>query len=83
MAVSWLEHFRSPAWRPLRALMFVALGLSGVVPLIHGLSIRGYDELERRMSLSSVLLHGLMYIFGAFLYAVSPWPRLLNIRSSS
>lgn len=72
MAVSWLEHFRTPAWRPFRALMFVALGLSGIVPVIHGLSIYSYDELEQRMSLSLIVLQGLMYIFGAFLYTVRP-----------
>lgn len=29
--VSWFDHFRTPAWRPYRALMFVSLGLSGVL----------------------------------------------------
>jgi hypothetical protein len=51
--------------------MFVGLGLSGVVPVIHGLKIYGYQGLEERMGLSLVVLHGLLYIFGAFLYAVS------------
>ncbi|KAI3578369.1 hemolysin-III related-domain-containing protein [Fusarium oxysporum f. sp. albedinis] len=70
--VSWVERFRTPAWRPYRAMMFIGLGLSGVVPVIHGLFIYGYQGLEDRMSLSWVLLHGVMYIFGAVLYAVCP-----------
>ncbi|KAF5643335.1 PHO87-like protein [Fusarium sp. NRRL 25303] len=75
--VSWVERFRTPAWRPYRAMMFIGLGLSGVVPVIHGLFIYGYQGLEDRMSLSWVLLHGVMYIFGAVLYAVCP-PRLFT-----
>ncbi|KJR86212.1 hemolysin-iii channel protein [Sporothrix schenckii 1099-18] len=43
LAVSWLEHFRTPAWRPYRALLFVALGMSGVVPILHGLLLLEAD----------------------------------------
>lgn len=50
--------------------MFVSLGLSGIIPIGHGLLKFGYQTLEDRMSLSWVVLHGFMYIFGAFLYAV-------------
>lgn len=52
--------------------MFIGLGLSGVIPVVHGLSIYGFRELEDRMSISWVIGHGAMYIFGAVLYAVSP-----------
>ena len=68
--VSWVDRFRTPAWRPYRAAMFIALGLSGIVPVIHGVSIYGYSGLNDRMSLSWVILHGAFYIFGAVLYAV-------------
>ncbi|KAM5354491.1 hypothetical protein ACJ41O_001138 [Fusarium nematophilum] len=71
--VSWVERFRTPTWRPYRATMFIGLGLSGVVPVIHGAFIYGIQGLEDRMSLSWVALHGAMYIFGAVLYAVR-WP---------
>ncbi|KAK4086463.1 hypothetical protein Purlil1_9309 [Purpureocillium lilacinum] len=72
-AVSWIERFRTPQWRPYRASMFIGLGLSGVIPVVHGLSIYGFRELEDRMSISWVIGHGAMYIFGAVLYAVR-WP---------
>ncbi|KAK6213731.1 hemolysin iii family channel protein [Colletotrichum tabaci] len=72
-AVSWIEFFRSPEWRTFRACMFVALGTSGVVPVLHGAALYGRAEMEARMSLSWVVLHGALYIFGAFLYAVR-WP---------
>ena len=52
-------------------MMFIALGVSGVIPIIHGVSIYGLQGLEDRMSLSWVVLHGVMYIVGAVLYAVS------------
>ncbi|KAK7398472.1 hypothetical protein QQX98_012159 [Neonectria punicea] len=71
--VSWIERFRTPTWRPYRTLMFVALGLSGVVPVIHGCMIYGVQGLDERMSVKLVVLHGAMYIFGAFLYAFR-WP---------
>ncbi|KAF4979600.1 hypothetical protein FZEAL_4229 [Fusarium zealandicum] len=70
---SWLERFRTPTWRPYRTMMFVALGVSGVVPIVHGCFIYGPQGLEDRMSISLVALHGAMYIFGAFLYVVH-WP---------
>lgn len=71
LAVSWLEHFRTPAWRPYRALMFVGLGLSGVMPILYMLATEfTYAELDERMGLNWVILQGALYIFGAFLYAV-------------
>lgn len=79
LAVSWLEHFRTPAWRPYRALMFVGLGLSGVVPILYMLATEfTYAQLNERMGLNWVILQGGLYIFGAFLYAV----RLLLFRNS-
>lgn len=51
--------------------MFVSLGLSGVVPVIHGAIIYGFWQLDEQMGLRWVLLQGALYIFGAFLYAVS------------
>ncbi|KAM0318836.1 hypothetical protein ACHAPQ_010543 [Fusarium lateritium] len=71
--VSWIERFRTPTWRPYRTMMFIGLGVSGVVPVIHGACIYGLQGLEERMSLSWVVLHGAMYIFGAVLYAAR-WP---------
>ncbi|KAI0483090.1 hemolysin-III related-domain-containing protein [Xylariaceae sp. FL0804] len=71
--VSWVDRFRSPEWRPYRAAVFVGLGVSGVVPVCHGLAVYGYRSLEERMGLSWVLFQGFLYISGALLYAVR-WP---------
>ncbi len=69
--VSWVERFRTSAWRPYRAAMFISLGVSGVVPILHGIRSHGYQYFEDRMGLSWVILQGALYIFGAVLYAVS------------
>ncbi|KAK3352795.1 hemolysin-III related-domain-containing protein [Lasiosphaeria hispida] len=73
LTVSWFDHFRTPAWRPYRALMFTGLGLSGVVPIFHGMSLYSYSQLNSMMGLNWIVLEGFLYIFGAFLYAAC-WP---------
>jgi adiponectin receptor len=49
--------------------MFIAMGLSAVVPVLHGISLFGYSHLSRTMSLPLVITQGALYIFGAGLYA--------------
>lgn len=51
--------------------MFVGMGLSAVVPVIHGVAIYGVKELKDRMGMSWMILEGFLYILGAGLYAVS------------
>ncbi|KAF6524746.1 hypothetical protein HZS61_010541 [Fusarium oxysporum f. sp. conglutinans] len=70
---SWVEQFRTPRWRPYRAMMFAALGLSGFIPIIHGVAIYGYKGLDDRISVTWIIIHGAMYLFGAVLY-VAGWP---------
>lgn len=71
LVVVLYPKFRTPEWRPVRALMFVLMGLSAVVPVIHGLQMYGYEQLERQMGLSWLVGQGVMYIAGAAIYAVS------------
>lgn len=49
--------------------MFVAMGGSAVVPVIHGLKLYGRAELNGRMGLGWILLEGALYISGAAIYA--------------
>lgn len=42
--------------------------------MVQGLHTYGFEAMEERMSLRLVTLHGLIYIFGAFLYAVHHSP---------
>ena len=46
------------------------MGLSAVVPVIHGLNLFGSKELEQRIGLSWLLTQGILYITGAAIYAV-------------
>lgn len=66
------DKFRSPAFRPIRAAMFVGLGLSAIFPVMSGLNLYGLGALRERIALDWLVAHGLMYIIGAAIYAVSP-----------
>lgn len=71
LAVVMLPKFRSPAWRPFRAFMFVAMGLSAVVPVLHGVKLYGIAQMERQIGLSWLVSQGVLYLTGAAIYAVS------------
>lgn len=51
--------------------MFAAMGLSAVVPVLHGLVLYGWDAMTELIGLRWLIAHGLMYLTGAALYAVS------------
>lgn len=68
--VSLREKFRAPEWRAYRAALFVAFGLSAVFPIIGGVVNYGFFEAWTRIQMKWVLLEGVFYIFGAFLYGV-------------
>lgn len=68
-----LPRFRTPAWRPIRAAMFVGLGLTAVLPMGHGWWMWGWAKLDRRIGGVEMLLEGLLYTSGAGLYAAR-WP---------
>ena len=65
--------------------MFVAMGLSAVLPILHGMQLYGLATLTHTIGLRWVVLQGMLYIVGAGLYAVrtlphttSPFPRNLT-----
>lgn len=64
-----LPAFRTPTWRPVRAAMFVAMGLSAVFPVLHALRLYGLARTREQIGLYWMLLQGVLYIFGAGLYA--------------
>jgi len=66
-----MPSFRTPKWRPFRAGMFVAMGASAVIPVLHGISLFGITQLEQQMGLSWLVLQGVLYVSGAAIYAVS------------
>ncbi|KAF1932705.1 HlyIII-domain-containing protein [Didymella exigua CBS 183.55] len=62
-------QFRTPALRPVRALMFVLMGLSAVFPVLHGVKLYGVEHLRKSIGLDWVVMQGVLYIAGAGLYA--------------
>lgn len=62
--------FASPKWRPLRASMFLAMGLSAIIPVIHGLRLYGLERMVGLIGLPWLISQGGMYVIGALLYAV-------------
>ncbi|OJD39759.1 uncharacterized protein BKCO1_2000174 [Diplodia corticola] len=82
-----LDKFRSPAFRPIRAAMFVGLGLSAIFPVVSGLKLYGLQALRERIALDWLVAHGLMYITGAAIYAIRfperIWPGRFDIWGSS
>jgi adiponectin receptor len=59
--------------------MFVALGLSAVLPVLHGVKIFGVAKMREMIGLDYVVAQGAFYILGAMIYAV----RLLSLLSLS
>ena len=51
--------------------MFVAMGLSAVFPVLHGLKLYGFHSMNEMIGLSWLVLQGALYVIGAGLYAVS------------
>lgn len=67
--VSLSSKFRTPDWRPVRAAMFVAFGLSGALPVLWCLYTDGTDETWNRFGLGWLLAEAALYIGGAGIYA--------------
>jgi adiponectin receptor len=64
------KYFRGPRHRGLRVSAFVALGLSGFIPIVHGLRIYGLDRMWRASGLPYYLLEGGILGAGALCYAM-------------
>lgn len=67
--VSLWDKFSEPRFRPLRAGIFMAFGLSGVVPAIHYIIMEGWSNTISKTSLGWLILMGLLYILGALFYS--------------
>jgi hypothetical protein len=56
-AISATPHFRHPTWRPFRAGMFIALGLSALFPVLHGVTMFGIRQMNEQIGLFWVVFH--------------------------
>lgn len=70
IVVSVKPEFRTRSWRPFRAGMFTAMGLSAVFPVLHGLLLHGMEQMNNRIGLSWLVMQGYLYVLGAGIYAV-------------
>ena len=50
--------------------MFVAMGLSAIVPVLHGVQLYGLQQMNDRIGLSWLILQGILYVLGAGIYGV-------------
>ncbi|EGD93801.1 hypothetical protein TESG_01334 [Trichophyton tonsurans CBS 112818] len=62
--------FQGPKYRLFRTLMFVATGLSGVVPLIHALKVFGISQMMKKAFQYTLAKAGCL-LSGTIFYAVS------------
>ena len=70
IVTSLWDKFSTPQLRPVRAGVFMAFGLSGVIPAIHYVCMEGWFNDISRASLGWLVLMGLLYILGAMFYAL-------------
>lgn len=63
-------RFQGPKFRAFRALTFVATGLSGFAPLIHGIKIFGISQMMKQSGMPYYLVEGGFLLSGALLYVV-------------
>ncbi|KAE8268276.1 hypothetical protein A4X09_0g4064 [Tilletia walkeri] len=59
--------YATPAYRPMRAKLFISLGLSAVFPVVHVCTMYGYQTVSRIMGLS---FH-IFILFAAFAHYIS------------
>ncbi|OAF65116.1 mPR alpha [Intoshia linei] len=68
--VSMHDTFASSSYRPIRAGVFIGLGLSGIIPAVHYVITDGFWKLFNEASMGWLLLMAFLYIFGAVIYAL-------------
>ncbi|KAI8808778.1 hemolysin-III related-domain-containing protein [Cladochytrium replicatum] len=63
------SRFSTPEWRLLRTSMFLAMGLSGIIPLVHAGALYGFNFINHAMSMQWMIVMGILYVVGALIYA--------------
>ena len=69
ISVTLMPKFRTPQFRYFRAGVFVAMGLSAFIPIVHGVRVYGLEHFSRAIALFWLLLQGVLYSLGAAIYA--------------
>ncbi|KFH67900.1 hypothetical protein MVEG_06631 [Podila verticillata NRRL 6337] len=61
-------RFRTPQFRWVRSGLFLAMGLSALFPVIHGIILYGFAMAQRAVALNYLFCVGAAYVFGALIY---------------
>merc|ERR1712071_639209 len=69
IVVTMSEWSAKPAWRPVRALLYVCLGCFGLIPFVHFTISWGWASTVTELRPDYILPMGATYILGAGLYA--------------
>ncbi|KAJ1561141.1 Adiponectin receptor protein 1, partial [Nowakowskiella sp. JEL0078] len=69
IALSVSSKFSKPEFRILRTGMFLGMGLSGILPLVHASIIYGFDFMLHAMSAEKMMTMGALYVVGALIFA--------------
>lgn len=70
IVVSLWDKFSEPQFRAVRAGVFIALGLSGVIPALHYVITDGFYHAVNFAALGWLALMAVLYIVGALIYAI-------------
>lgn len=62
--------FQGQKFRVFRALAFIATGLSGFAPLIHGVKMFGFSQMMKQSGMPYYLIEGGFLLLGALIYVV-------------
>ncbi|KAF9100490.1 hypothetical protein BGX27_000370 [Mortierella sp. AM989] len=62
------KRFQIPQFRWVRSLLFLALGLSGLCPIIHGIVLYDFPLAQKAAALNYMFSMGAAYVFGVLLY---------------
>lgn len=80
-------EFRTPHARRLRFLVYISLALAAFLPILHGLRLWSYAELDRRMGLRNIVVMALCQFSGGVIYATRVperwYPRTFDIWGAS
>ncbi|CAD5218995.1 unnamed protein product [Bursaphelenchus okinawaensis] len=69
IVVSLWDKFSESRYRPLRAGVFVSMGLSGIIPAVHFVYTDGMSQMIDETGFYWLVAMAALYLFGAFLYA--------------
>ncbi|KAK3814248.1 MAG: hemolysin-III related-domain-containing protein [Benniella sp.] len=61
--------FQLPQFRWVRSVLFLALGLSGLCPIIHAIVLYGFTLAKQSMALNYMFCMGATYVLGTLIYS--------------